>query len=590
MRADNHVVHWLPLAGESTRALSQAVATNPIGSSRRARAARVFGRAERGGRGDPNRLIKERRYGTDSAMGPFHKREYWYDPAGNRVAMRESTPTGETTDTVNAVTCYNYWRMTTLLSNTAVAPGTPSGTAAYASGKAKDQLLSEQRVEYSGSDVTHVTGTVYRHGTQVGAWHRNAMSEEYSRRSKKISSTDWRKLHERTDDYAYHNFMFLSHIASTWENYADDSGNALTDQGRLDEYYSYDWLGRLTSRTTKGCTRTCGYCPEAHMNACDQTCPGDKHVTIFYGYDGQSNQVLSERGAVWKSASCEPESFYHIHATYTPGALGNLMRVDRAGTTETNDDERFEPLLDGMFNNVGAAWDDSGLQIDFEQTLDAPGLARRDPSAAADGPLAAGPACQGQTTAFGQMLTESGTGAPVAQLGSFAWRGREGTISYRYNTDVGHSNLFRMVHRPYDPTTGRFTESHRDILAGLGPLAANRYIYVEGDPVNRTDPLGFHNIKGAVIVGLIVGAIIATVIGMYIAAIKYQAATTFRSADPMMGVDLRGNDGRMEAVEEVMDEAIRMPGTFSSGSRGNPPTTLPSACKKLIGTPESPEE
>ena len=452
-------------------------------------------------------------------MGPFHTREYWYDPAGNRVAMRESTPTGETTDTVNAVTCYNYWRMTTLLSNTAVAPGTPSGTAAYASGKAKDQLLSEQRVEYSGSDVTHVTGTVYRHGTQVGAWHRNAMSEKYSRRSKKISSTDWRKLHERTDDYAYHNFMFLSHIASTWENYADDSGNALTDQGRLDEYYSYDWLGRLTSRTTKGCTRTCGYCPEAHMNACDQTCPGDKHVTIFYGYDGQSNQVLSERGAVWKSASCEPESFYHIHATYTPGALGNLMRVDRAGTTETNDDERFEPLLDGMFNNVGAAWDDSGLQTDFEQTLDAPGLARRDPSAAADGPLAAGPACQGQTTAFGQMLTESGTGGPVAELGSFAWRGREGTISYRYNTDVGHANLFRMGDpghdagrcaagslrdpfacgelrrvqgdRPYDPATGRFTQADRLILDGMGPLAANRYIYAQADPANFTDPTGY---------------------------------------------------------------------------------------------------
>jgi len=27
--------------------------------------------------GDPNRLVKERRYGIDSAMGPFDTREYW---------------------------------------------------------------------------------------------------------------------------------------------------------------------------------------------------------------------------------------------------------------------------------------------------------------------------------------------------------------------------------------------------------------------------------------------------------------------------------------------------------------------------------
>jgi len=541
--------------------------------------------------------------------------------------MRESTPTGETTDTVNAVTCYNYWRMSTVLTDTEVAPATPSGTAAYATGKAKDQLLTEQRFEYSGSSVTHVTGTVYRYGTQVGSWHRNALSEKRMIRSKYLGEVeeapDRRKLHDRTDRSTYHNFMFQATLTAFWDNYADDSGNAKTldirhagrvvaarrrlryrgdaarqgraDRGRFDEQYSYDWFGRLEVRTHAGCTEACGTCASEAMDACGPSCAEDITDMVAYGYDpghdagrcaagslrdpfafgesrrvqgdGFSNQVVSELGKAVKWPGdppvCEPWFDDCLHATYTPGLFGNLMRTARnRGTDDSpSTDVQIEPLFDGMMNNVGAAWGTGTLNTDFEQT-----------------------------TAFGQMLTESGTGGPVAELGSFAWRGREGTISYRYNTDVGHSNLFRMVHRPYDPTTGRFTESHRDILAGLGPLAANRYIYVEGDPVNRTDPLGFHNIKGAVIVGLIVGAIIATVIGMYIAAIKYQAATTFRSADPMMGVDLRGNDGRMEAVEEVMDEAIRMPGTFSSGSRGNPPTTLPSACKKLIGTPESPEE
>src|SRR5262249_39757143 len=54
--------------------------------------------------GAPNRLVCEQRTGDALA----YKKEYWYDPGGNRLAMRESAPDGLGGWTVQQITRYNY--------------------------------------------------------------------------------------------------------------------------------------------------------------------------------------------------------------------------------------------------------------------------------------------------------------------------------------------------------------------------------------------------------------------------------------------------------------------------------------------------
>jgi len=96
-------------------------------------------------------------------MEPFFKKQYWYAPAGNRLAMRESTPaSSESNDTVTAITRYNYWKQAFSLADSGVAPATPSDDdAAYGSDEAKDQLLSEQRFDLSAaSDLASQTLTI----------------------------------------------------------------------------------------------------------------------------------------------------------------------------------------------------------------------------------------------------------------------------------------------------------------------------------------------------------------------------------------------------------------------------------------------
>jgi RHS repeat-associated protein len=168
---------------------------------------------------------------------------------------------------------------------------------------------------------------------------------------------------------------------------------------------------------------------------------------------------LSERGVNWR---VNGEEIDWIHATYTPGLFGAALRFDREGQIADANEQLIEPLMDGTFNNVAAA------KAGIDEVLTS----------------------FQQTDAYGRLINLDGA---VADLGSFAWRGREGSISFRFLTHVDDNDpqVFRMGDRPYDATTGRFTQIDRLVLAGMSPLAANRYIYGGEDPVNRSDPSGF---------------------------------------------------------------------------------------------------
>jgi len=90
-------------------------------------------------------------------------------------------------------------------------------------------------------------------------------------------------------------------------------------------------------------------------------------------------------------------------------------------------------------------------------------------------------------TPYGQTRTITGTPGDLTQAN---------TNPYRYTSGYldATSNLYKLGHRYYDPTQGRFTQQDP---SGQEQKA---YLYVGGDPVNGTDPTGlciFGNVNGA---------------------------------------------------------------------------------------------
>jgi len=446
--------------------------------------------------GDPNRLVKERRYANHASLGSSYKKEYWYDPGGNRLAMRVSTAAAsEANDVVTSVTRYNYWRMAydlDDLDNATKMPGTPcNGVSGCDAIAAKDQLLSEQRFDYtdytaSPPTLASVTGTVYEWGRTEGAFNANALTGKKLRRAELVSSA-WKPVYERSDYYRYQPFMFMNYHSADWKT-KNTSGCVLSRGGYI-EQYRYDIFGRPSSRTHNECTDPCA--EGSPPSACSCTSQAEEEPPplpdldcstpveeqsgrhIYYAYAGAAGRIISELGGWARDGS--GTVYTAMHATYTPGVLGNAIRTNRSGTlTTTSDDDAIEPLFDAMMNNVAAV---NGSAVTFEQS-----------------------------TAFGQLVSSSA----VTDLGSFAWRGREGTISFRFNTSGGHPNLFRMGDRANDPHCGRFTQTDRLILDGAGPLSANRYVYALNDPVNFSDPTGRFPVLAALL------AVIASGIGFYI--------------------------------------------------------------------------
>jgi RHS repeat-associated protein len=384
--------------------------------------------------------------------------------------MRESTPAStEANDTVTAITRYNYWFPVKTLDTEAYEPGTPLSTCnAYGSAGPKDQLLGEQRFELAhGSTPLTITGTYYVYASVDGSWHKNSLTEKRSRTAQASAST-WPTLERQDTNYGYEKFMFLSSMNMHRERL---DGNCVVERGASQDTYEYDIFGRLLWRRHNDCadsctpTDGCSPCDSGSLSCSSAGLPEVLGEWVIYGYDGASPRVLDERGPLWKGQLGDPVPVWDwIHATYTFGALGQAFRFDRSGQIADEVEHRIEPLMDGTFNNVAAAkLVSSTVTTSFQQT-----------------------------DAYGRLINPEGA---VADLGSFGWRGREGTISFRFLTEAAANDpqIFRMGDRPYDAPTGRFTQSDRLVLAGMSPLAANRYIYALSDPVNQTDPEGAYS-------------------------------------------------------------------------------------------------
>jgi len=178
---------------------------------------------------------------------------------------------------------------------------------------------------------------------------------------------------------------------------------------------------------------------------------------VQYDYDGLSNTVLAERSPPYVRDAYNDLLYAftgdRFVSTYLRGPLGVIARTAEKGNADTSDNETHYYLADLMGNHTATARDASegGDSSPVWQSFDA----------------------------FGAALGKSG-----GLAGSLGWRGGEGSVSDR------ETGLVYMQSRHYDPSLGRFLQSDALPLASLTTQGANRYIYCENDPVNRSDPSG----------------------------------------------------------------------------------------------------
>jgi len=219
--------------------------------------------------------------------------------------------------------------------------------------------------------------------------------------------------------------------------------------------------------------------------------------TAGYSYDGAGNQTASAGGtATYNTAG-------QTTATTTTGTAGTSTYV-YAGTNQN------EPLKETT--NAGTTYtlaygrpDSSGLpEIEQVQVSGVTGYVLHDPSGL--------PVMLQTRNAVTALYLYDGRNNPVAMSTSFSTTayalqfdpygastltaGSAGGGGYTQNPysfgggvqdrATGH---IKFGGRWYDPSTGTWTQQDT-YNAPLDPANANRYTYVGGDPINRTDPLG----------------------------------------------------------------------------------------------------
>ncbi|MGH9153337.1 MAG: RHS repeat-associated core domain-containing protein [Acidimicrobiales bacterium] len=239
--------------------------------------------------------------------------------------------------------------------------------------------------------------------------------------------------------------------------HAYDSSGRLTDDGCT--AYNYDGLDRMTSATPFGAQRAVYGCPGLvslpsayeHDGLDRQRSVGV--ATNAVHYDGWSSEVAVQ------SALGVPDVNYELDADANPRA------VKYAGMAAST--ARY--LTDDGQGNVSTVTNASAVPI-----------------------------CTARFDPFGTPLDRGAD--PVCATGSSQATASSPAIDifYRGARRDRVTGDYQFGSRTYDPTKGAFltpdfyrtSHSDADLSVVVDPLTQNRYSYVNGDPLNRTDPDG----------------------------------------------------------------------------------------------------
>lgn len=276
--------------------------------------------------------------------------------------------------------------------------------------------------------------------------------------------------------------------------------------------YGYDANDNVTSKTTTG---VAGASANSYTyDAADRLTSWDNgSTTVAYAYDGAGN--LTRAGSTTYTYNPKNQLISDGTRSYVYSKRGTLYQVKQGATVvATSKFDAFGQAVvqgsrtyayDGLGRVVTASGDAAGTATmaysGLGNTLAADGFATysRDPG---DGLFGVGSAGQnvvawtdehddvvGQFSAAGTVLSGSVTYDPFGAV--TATSGMVGYLGYQSGWTDPSTARVNMGSRWYDPGMDRFVS--RDKVA-LDPVpdsvAANRYAYVDDNPLGAVDPLG----------------------------------------------------------------------------------------------------
>ncbi|WP_371401969.1 polymorphic toxin-type HINT domain-containing protein [Kribbella sp. NBC_00662] len=397
--------------------------------------------------------------------------------------------------------------------------------------------------------------------------------------------------------------------------YQYDKTDRLTQvtRGGVTASYGYDITGRLKTQTLPGgVVRTSGYDPSGLLTDLSFASGSQVLGTVTYHYDSAGR--LDRTGGTWArsdlpapvtsaqfdpanrltsldgvSRQYDPEG--HLlsdgSSTYTWNARGELVSTaGAAGATQM----RYDALGRRIGTSVGA--DNWSLQYDGNNLLveDGPGsadatylsaLGTDSAIARVDGLDGAGGASALLTDGLGSVIarTTPGTASIAAEYtygpygsGRSSLAADPNSVRYtgRESGPGTPAGLQFNRARWYEPSTGRFLSEDPEGFDASGP---NLYAYVDGDPVDATDPSGG---MPQIVVACASGAVINTVAGALLGR-KHTAGDYLRGlgkgcaegalmfvGGEFLGVGLRSVKPLTKELDEAAEAAARgCPRSFS---------------------------
>ena len=381
---------------------------------------------------------------------------YGYDLAGNRTSI--TTPDGLTVYTYDAanrltkvtdprglITSYEYDNR-----GNVVSVKHPNGLT---TAKAYDQMNKLTSVK-----TTRSNGEILFEETYV---------RDANGRRTKVTQMDGSSV-----EYGYDSLSRL-----TTETYKDSGGASLRQLS-----YSYDAVGNRLTLTDNGATITYSY------NTTNQlTSDG----VSAYAYDANGNTLSRSVGSSSVRYDYDARNRLiqvtqpdNATLTYVYDADGNRVRsVDPTGTTNyvvdpTSKAPQVVVETDGSGHIVASYT--YGLDLISQRRAGVDSFYLAD----ALGSTRALTNSQGVVTdrysydAFGQLLSSTGT-----TVNSFFYTGEQ-------KDDA--AGLYYLRARYYDPAIGRFLTQDPYQGSPQEPSSLHKYVYVQNNPVNRTDPLGLY--------------------------------------------------------------------------------------------------
>lgn len=382
---------------------------------------------------------------------------YTYDLAGNRTSI--TTPDGATayvydaanrltrvTDPRGLITSYDYDTR-----GNVIRVNHPNGLTTAKTYDQMSRLASVKTTKTGGEIVFHETYTRDANGRRTRVTNSDSSSVEYA-------------------------YDVKSRLQS--ETYKDAGGNVLRQIG-----YTYDAVGNRSTLNDSGTTTTYTY------NANDQL-TSDGAST--FAYDANGNTLSRTFGGDSIRYDYDPRDRLaqitqpdNSTLTYTYDADGNRVRAAGSDGSATNylvdpTKRAAQVVVETDSNGNVVASYTYGLGLISQRRNGVDSFYLQD----ALGSTRALTNNQGTVTnsysydAFGQLLSNSGT-----TLNSFLYTGEQRDEA---------SGLYYLRARYYNPALGRFLTSDRFEGRLEDPSALHKYVYVQNNPVNMTDPLGLY--------------------------------------------------------------------------------------------------